>query len=295
MMALEEWIVRFVGEFRARWSPNTLQAYERDLKQLCAWLARRGITDVAVLSTREIRTFIADKLAEGKSKASVSRQLSCYRSFFAFLEREGAIERDILQLLTLPKRDKPVPKYLYQEEVSQLLDHIDGRDFASLRDRALLECIYASGVRVSECVSIDIGDFSLSDGYAYIMGKGGKERYVLLGSKAIAALQRYLDARGTVATCSALFVNQRGTRLSDRSVRRILDQRLREVPGLRHIHVHGLRHSFATHLLDGGADLRSVQELLGHASLSSTQIYTHTSRERLTKVYLEAHPRAELK
>ncbi|GMA58993.1 hypothetical protein GCM10025858_34960 [Alicyclobacillus sacchari] len=188
------------------------------------------------------------------------------------------IDREIVRLLTLPKRDKPVPKYLYQEEVAQLLDHIDGSDFASLRDRALLECIYASGVRVSECTNIDVGDLSLNDGYVYIMGKGGKERYVLLGGKAIAALYRYLEARGAIATCPALFVNQRGTRLSDRSVRRILDRRIREVPGLRHIHVHGLRHSFATHLLDGGRLAQRSGAVGACQPVEYADLHTHESR-----------------
>lgn len=286
---------RFLAQSDVKWSPRTKLAYGKDLEAFARHMERIGVHTPDAITVRELRSFLAAQMASGHAKTSLSRRLSCFRSFFDFLIQENLVEDNVARFLSLPKRDRTIPRHYYQEEMDQLLNHISGNDFASLRDRALLEFIYATGVRVSECVSLDVGDVSLEEGYALVLGKGGKERYVLVGRQASEALLRYLAARRSRGDSEALFLNQRGTRLSDRSVRRILEQRISEVPGLRSLHVHGLRHSFATHLLDGGADLRAVQELLGHASLSSTQIYTHTTRDRLAKVYQSAHPRSERK
>ena len=188
-----------------------------------------------------------------------------------------------------------MPDFYYPEEMKALLESIDGNDVWSARDRALLEFLYATGIRVSECVALDIPDVDMTEGIALVFGKGAKERYVVVGENAAEWLRIYLAHRSTLASQvdeRALFLNQRTTRLTDRSVRRILDKHISRVAGLYHISPHALRHSFATHLLDGGADMRVVQELLGHASLSSTQIYTHTTRDRLARIYQQAHPRA---
>ncbi|GMA49047.1 tyrosine recombinase XerC [Alicyclobacillus contaminans] len=274
-------------------SERTLVAYRKDLEALATYLAAQGIHAVEQIRLRHLRSFLAQEIRRGLAKSSVARRLSCYRSFYDYLTGVGIAERNLAQLLTMPKLEKRIPDFYYQEEMNALLDHITGDDLWSLRDRALLELIYATGIRVSECVALDVTDVDLQEGGALVFGKGARERYVLMGRRAVHSLKRYLSARAGANLCAeALFVNRRGGRLSDRSVRRILDRRIAEVAGLAHISPHALRHSFATHLLDGGADLRVVQELLGHISLSSTQIYTHTTRERLVRVYQSAHPRA---
>ncbi|EPZ46271.1 site-specific tyrosine recombinase/integron integrase [Alicyclobacillus acidoterrestris] len=292
-MDLQACKTSFLSARRQKWSQRTLTAYEKDLALLLDYLKTHGVTEPKEITVKRLRGFLAGEMMRGVSKASVARRLSCYRSFFDYLEQNELVTANVARALALPKKDKTIPKYFYHEEVSTLLNHIDGDSFADVRDRALLEFIYATGVRVSECVALDVGDISLEDQLALVFGKGAKERYVIVGSAAREALRRYLQMRARVARTNALFVNARGGRLTDRSVRRVLDKRIAEVPGLRKLSPHGLRHTFATHLLDGGADLRSVQELLGHASLSSTQIYTHTSRERLTRVYQDSHPRSE--
>ncbi|MFB5191420.1 tyrosine recombinase [Alicyclobacillus fastidiosus] len=292
-MQLDECKAAFLLARRQKWSPQTLTAYEKDLTLLLNYLKAEGIDHPEAISVRGLRGFLAGEMTRGVSKSSVARRLSCYRSFFDFLEQQELVTANVARSLALPKKDKTMPQYFYQEEVENLLNHIEGKSFADVRDRALLEFIYGTGVRVSECVALDVDSVMVQEQLALVFGKGAKERYVILGSKAQAALVHYLEQRQKVAKGQALFVNQRGGRLTDRSVRRILDKRIAEVPGLRRLSPHGLRHTFATHLLDGGADLRSVQELLGHASLSSTQIYTHTSRERLTRVYQDSHPRSE--
>ncbi|MDQ0190567.1 tyrosine recombinase XerC [Alicyclobacillus cycloheptanicus] len=275
-------------------SERTVKAYGSDLSALAVFLEHRGIFDWTKVRPVDIRAFFARELERGLSRASAARKLSCFRSFYDFLIREGITDTNTPRAVSLPKQPKRVPAFYYQEEMKALLESIDGEDVWSLRDRALLEFMYASGVRVSECVALDVADVSLADGTALVFGKGGKERYVLAGSSAVQALSRYLAKREELGLVKpALFLNRRGGRLTDRSVRRILDKHIARVAGLSHISPHAIRHSFATHLLDGGADLRAVQELLGHASLSSTQIYTHTTRDRLARIYDQAHPRAK--
>ncbi|MCL6548191.1 MAG: tyrosine recombinase XerC [Alicyclobacillus sp.] len=282
---------------RRRYSERTLQAYGKDLAALEAFLKSRGVTSPSSVRPSHLRSFLAHEVARGLAKSSLARRLSCYRSFFDFLLRDGMVETNPARALSLPKRGRAVPPFYYEEEMRALLESVPADDLWSARDRALLELLYATGVRVSECVSLDIGDVDLEEGMARVTGKGGKERVVLIGSRAREALTRYLGLRrsagaGRLGPQDALFVNRRGGRLTDRSVRRILDRCIARVAQLHHIGPHAIRHSFATHLLNGGADLRVVQELLGHASLSSTQIYTHTTRERLARVYQQCHPRA---
>ncbi|SIS90796.1 tyrosine recombinase XerC [Alicyclobacillus vulcanalis] len=290
--SVTEAVQAFLQDAELRFSQRTVRSYRQDLLAFCEWLRDRGIERLDAVTTREIRAHAGERLARGVAKSSVARRLSCLRTFLRFCAEQGWIQEGMRAHILLPKRDRRLPRYLHEEEVSVLLDGIAGDDFAALRDRALLEFLYATGVRVSECVQLDLTDLDLMTGFARVLGKGGRERYVIMGRRAVEALQRYLPERNRVAHTQAVFVNRRGGRLTDRSVRRVLERRIQEVPGLRSIHVHGLRHSFATHMLNGGADLRSVQELMGHASLSSTQIYTHTSRERLAQAYYAAHPRA---
>ncbi|AEJ43255.1 tyrosine recombinase XerC [Alicyclobacillus acidocaldarius] len=289
---VEDAVRAFLDDAELRFSPRTVRSYRQDLEAFRQWLAGRGVHHLDALSTRDVRMHASDLLMKGAAKSSVARRLSCLRTFLRFCAERGWVRQVMAEQVRLPKQDRRLPRYLHEEEVAALLDHVAGDDFLALRDRALLEFLYATGVRVSECVQLDIGDLDLSAGFARVLGKGGRERYVMVGRRAVEALLRYLPLRDRMARCSAVFINRRGGRLTDRSVRRVLERRIQEVPGLRSIHVHGLRHSFATHMLNGGADLRSVQELLGHASLTSTQIYTHTSREQLARAYYAAHPRA---
>jgi integrase/recombinase XerC len=295
-LAFDEAVERFLAARSAArgGSERTLTAYAKDLQALSAFLRERGVSGLADVRLADLRAFFAQEVRRGLAKTSLARRLSCYRMFFDWLVKEGYAEKNLARLLSMPKLDRKVPDFYYQEEMKALLESIDGTDLWSLRDRALLEFIYATGVRVSECVQLDISDVDFQEGAALVFGKGSKERYVIVGKTALACLKSYLAARKLSGFDSpALFINQRGGRLTDRSVRRILNRRIAELGRLGHISPHGLRHSFATHLLDGGADLRTVQELLGHASLSSTQIYTHTTRERLVRIYEMAHPRAQ--
>ncbi|MCL6515646.1 MAG: tyrosine recombinase XerC [Alicyclobacillus sp.] len=274
-------------------SRHTVDAYAGDLEQFVAHLAALGIRDWKDVQPAHVRSYLAEMVRRGLKGRSVARRLSALRSFFRHLVRAGQLAENPARVVVSPKLDKRVPSFYFQEEMKALLDSIRGDDWQSLRDRALLEFLYATGVRVSECVALDIADVDLEEGFALVMGKGGKERYVLFGEAAARAIHRYLAKRRELGwEDAALFVNRFGRRLTDRSVRRILAARIQSVPGLAHLSPHGIRHSFATHLLDGGADLRVVQDLLGHASISSTQFYTHTSRERLVRVYERSHPRA---
>jgi len=281
--------------YERRGSEKTLTAYGSDLAILADYLARVQITQLEQINTNHLRTFFAEQVRSGLAKSSLARRLSCYRSFFDFLNKSEIIGTNIARSISLPKLDKKVPEFFYQDEMKALLDSISGDDFFATRDRALLELLYASGIRVHECEGLNIADIDLNTGVALVFGKGAKERYVLVGNSALHAIRIYLQHREAVSPVNtqAVFLNHRGSRLTDRSMRRVLNKRIDSCGTLHHLSPHGIRHSFATHLLDGGADLRVVQELLGHESLSSTQIYTHTSRQRLQQVYYQSHPRAE--
>ncbi|MDP9729780.1 site-specific tyrosine recombinase/integron integrase [Alicyclobacillus tolerans] len=291
-LAIDEFLTQL--EFQMRLSNHTLRAYAGDLVHLLDFFQQR-IEKWADIDSLDIRTFLAAQRKDGMSKTTLARRISCYRKFFQFLVDRSMIKHNPMDGVSAPRLEKKLPQYYYQEEMNELLDSIHGDTLADLRDRALLEFLYATGVRVSECMNLNIGHISLNEGLALVRGKGRKERYVLFGSQTVSALKKYLQKRSENLTSSdPLFVNLRdGTRLTDRSIRRILKKRVEQMKyGMKPLSPHKIRHSFATHLLDGGADLRVVQELLGHESLSSTQIYTHTSRERLSKVYQETHPRA---
>lgn len=298
---IEDGVDAFLAYRKAasRTAEKTLIAYANDLNALQEFCRHRGIANITEVDVSLLRAFFARAVADGAARTSLARRLSCFRSFYDYLVQEEVVKLNPARLLSLPKQNQKVPAFYYQEEIKALLESITGNDLWALRDRALLEFLYATGVRVSECVSLNRQDIRLADGIALVFGKGAKERYVLVGQMAVKWMELYLSARdlGQAARAQdeknqALFINRQFGRLTDRSVRRILDRRIARVAGLQQISPHAIRHSFATHLLDGGADLRVVQELLGHASLSSTQIYTHTSRERLMKIYQNSHPRA---
>lgn len=278
-------------------SHHTLDHYYSDLEQFIAYMLGEGRTSFADITHLDVRTFVG-RMARDRAKKTIARKVSALRSFFTFLRREGFVEKNPAKDVHLPKLERRLPNFLYLDAVERLMNAPDTSTLLGLRDKALLELLYASGVRVSECVGLDRSDLDLDLGAALVYGKGAKERYVLLGSSAVSALRRYLSEawpllrQQTDGEDRPVFLNHKGTRLSDRSVRRILDKYVVQLAGMQKVSPHTLRHTFATHLLDHGADLRVVQELLGHASLSSTQIYTHTTREHLERVYTKAHPRA---
>jgi site-specific recombinase XerD len=243
-----------------------------------------------------VRRFLAYLHDQGYSKRSIARKHSALRSFMRFLVREGHLTLNPAAMIPLIKKGRPLPGFLYSPDVERLIESQDISSPLGTRDRAILETLYGAGLRVAELVSLDLGDVDSSVGYVQVVGKGGKERFVPLGSKAIEALGLYF-ARGRSRLARnpgerALFLNARGSRLTDRGVREIMTRCSRKAGLAGAPSPHTLRHSFATHMLDAGADLRSVQEMLGHASVSTTQIYTHVTKERLKEVYLRAHPRA---
>jgi len=278
-------------------SPHTLRNYEGDLRQFLEFLrtAHDGTLPApAAVDAYAVRSFLAARAGLGDAKSSIGRKLATVRSFFKYLGREGVVARSPAATVVTPKKDQRLPRVLSADDAARLMDHPDRTQPRSLRDQAILEVLYSAGVRVAELVGLHAEDVDLEAGAATVMGKGRKERVVLLGEKAVAALRAYLNARPPSAGKgpSPLFQNSRGGRLTTRSVERIVTAQCRALPNFPAMTPHTLRHSFATHLLDGGADLRAIQEMLGHASLSTTQRYTHVALDRMMEAYDKAHPRA---
>jgi integrase/recombinase XerC len=294
---LEESIVSFLcaleGERAA--SPHTLAAYGRDLRQFARFLVAEGLDGWDAVTIGVVRRYLSLPAVRRYSRRTVARKLSALRTFYRYLSREGLVEANPFALVRGPKQRPRLPRVLSIEEVRELLAALTSKDPLGLRDRAIVEMLYAAGVRVGELVQMRVGD--LRGREVRVLGKGGKERVVFLTRAAEAALENYLK-RGRPQLLrgrrdpGVIFLNARGEPLSTRGVQGILARLTRELSQRVHMSPHVLRHTFATHLLDGGADLRAVQELLGHASLATTQIYTHLSRERLKQVYDRAHPRA---
>jgi len=294
---------RFLDYLRdqKRASPDTLRAYRSDLEQFRYHLTQHYGEEVppgpARIDTLAVRGFVAHLSRDGVEKASIARKLSAVRSFLRHAVRGGEMEVNPAESIHAPRVPRHLPRTLTVDEVFNLLERIRNDDPGSLRDRALLELVYAAGLRVSELVSLDLDDLDMAGMTVRVLGKGGKERIVPFGRKAADSLRGWLDAsqrlrRRAGRDPEAVFLNAHGGRLSARSVRRILDRRLREAAIHARISPHVLRHSFATHLLGAGADLRAIQELLGHSSLSTTQRYTHVSTDSLMRIYDRAHPRA---
>jgi len=305
LLQLRDAFMRHLRDVR-QVSPNTLYAYQRDLVRFFAYLAPEPDADAKAepkrlplpppmeVRTARLRLYLGTLTEEGLSPSTLARHLSTLRIFFAWMEDVGHIQTNPAAALRGPRKGRRLPRFLEEEEIERLLAAPCAEDAEEYRDRALLEVLYSTGCRVAELVALNEHDVDLRRGLTRLQGKGRKERLGMLGKPACLALERYFVHKGIMQLDrGTLFLNRFGTRLTDRSVRRILEKCLQRAGIHRHCSPHTLRHSFATHLLSRGADLRSVQELLGHASLGSTQIYTHVSVEGLRKLYQQAHPLAD--
>jgi len=282
-------------------SPYTVRNYKNDLLDFFQFLKTRGVSSLKDVDRNVLRDYLAQLMENGYVKGSIARKLSAIRSFFRYLLREEVLPINPAATTSSPKLDRRLPSFLTIEQVVRLLNAPDLSTPQGQRDRALMELLYAGGVRVSELVNLNLEQVSLGNDEIVVRGKGAKERVVLIGKPAAEALETYIKQGrpklfGTkIRMTNALFVNRYGERLPERRVQRILEKYANLAGINKRVHPHLLRHTFATHLLDGGADLRVVQELLGHADLSSTQIYTHVSKSQARKVYLSAHPMAQEK
>ncbi|MFP4026511.1 MAG: tyrosine recombinase XerC [Candidatus Brocadiia bacterium] len=278
------------------YSEHTLRAYRTDLEDFRDFLnAREKEVQAAVL--RDVRGFLATLRARGLSRSTVARKVSAIRSLYKFMYREGYIKKNPVSVLRTPRQEKKLPRFLTVADIERLMDAPETTDWKGARDLAILETLYGGGLRVSELVSLDLDDLDLSAEVARVQGKGKKERLAPLGSTAIRAIRSYRskvrEANLPDRSPIALFINAvDGGRLTSRSVRRILRKYLLKAGLDANLSPHSLRHSFATHMLQNGADLRSIQELLGHENLSTTQIYTHLTTENLKEIYDQSHPRA---
>jgi integrase/recombinase XerC len=295
-------------------SPHTARAYETDVTQYLAFVASETGKKMSELGPDDldmnsVRAHIAGLNKAGKARSSVARKLSGLRTFVKYLRREEIIEHDPTAMAVAPKRDQTIPTHLSEPEIARLIESPDTGDPLGRRDRAILELFYASGLRLSELVAIDLEDLNLGDRMVRVMGKGGKERILPFNQSTVAALKAWMKDRAAIRTThepvspkrtksakaearDPLFINYRGTRLTGRSVDRLLRRYVAQCSTRMGISPHALRHSFATHLLQRGADLRAIQELLGHARLSTTQRYTHVNAAQLIDVYRKSHPRA---
>ncbi len=284
-------------------SPHTLRNYLSDLKQFQQFLRQEGLCQdkgkkikVQEVDHNVVRAYLG-ALAKVCRKSSIGRKLAALKGFFRYLVKEQHITRDPLLLFATPKQEKPLPVFLSIDDIFRLLGNVQGVDVLEIRDRAILEILYSTGVRVSELVGLNWGDIDFRLGIVRVLGKGSKERIVPVGEVALQALRDYSIEHGkrwgrAAKGEAAVFLNRLGGRITTRSVARIVEKYLRATGIPVRMGPHGLRHTFATHLLNSGADLRVIQELLGHASLSTTQRYTHVNLEQLTAVYDRAHPRA---
>ncbi len=282
-----------MGRHVKRWSPHTLEAYGADLGRLCAFLDAEKIRDVTTVDATLLRSFVVTESERGLAASSLSRVIATLRSLFKWLQRERITTVNPAGALRSPRKHRHLPEPLTQAEVGEFLSLSRKDDLAGTRDAAMLEVLYSAGLRVSELVGLDLADIDLNGGVLRVRGKGKKERLAFLGQPATRAFERYLARRSLGgATTDAVFVNGRGGRLTTRSVERIVERDLARAGLAGRGTPHTLRHSFATHLLDAGADLRTVQELLGHADPATTQIYTHVTPRLLREAYEKAHPRA---
>lgn len=295
--AVQEFILYLKLEKNA--SEHTIVSYSEDIASFLAFARLQGFdNNFDSVNQILIRSYLADLKKQDFARRTIARRIAALRSLFRFLYRENMVENNPFGVIRTPKLEKRLPDFLDEAELNDLFT-LPGKTLLGIRDLAILELLYATGVRVSELVGLHVYDIDFSSGFILVYGKGSKERIVPFGRKAAQALIRYLEgsrprlySKHHGPEHQQVFVNSKGGPLTDRSVRRILEKYMTELALAKHVTPHTIRHSFATHLLDHGADLRLVQELLGHVSLSSTQIYTHISREKLKGIYRKAHPRA---
>ncbi|KFN01342.1 tyrosine recombinase XerC [Bacillus clarus] len=290
----------FVGylQIERNYSKYTIASYQNDLEHFVQFMEREGISSFLDVTYIDVRLYLTTLHDAKLARKSVARKVSSLRSLYRFLMREGYREDNPFALASLPKKEWSIPKFLYVEELEKLFEVSDVETPLGQRNQALLELMYATGIRVSECVNLKLTDIDFAVGTILVMGKGKKQRYIPFGSYAQDALNTYIEdgrkrlTNKTEEHSQMVFLNAKGTPLTDRGVRYILNELIKKVSLTMRISPHMLRHTFATHMLDEGADLRAIQELLGHENLSTTQIYTHVSKERLRSVYMKHHPRA---
>jgi len=282
-------------------SSHTVESYGLDLRQFDLFLVEVGINALDEVNHLNLRQYLANLKQKEFARSSIARKMACLRTFFKYLCRQEYLLQNPVVGVAIPRREKRLPEFFYPQEINELFLLPDVATWQGIRDRAVLEILYSSGLRLQEVVNLTLSDLDLQRSYLRIYGKGAKERIVPLGGCAKRVLQKYLqEVRSKLQTTAiqkgqadnAVFLNYRGTRLSGRSIERLLDKYLNQMAFNRNMSPHAIRHSFATHLLDNGADLRVVQELLGHVNVSTTQIYTHLTKEKIRSVYLKAHPRA---
>ncbi|PLR97285.1 tyrosine recombinase XerC [Bacillus sp. T33-2] len=284
-------------QIEKNYSQYTVEHYQRDISEFFMFMSEQAIHDIKDVQYSDVRIFLTKLYEQQLSRKYVARKISCMRSFYKFLLREKLVDDNPFSLVSIQKPGKRLPDFFYEEELSLLFDACEPQTPLGRRNRALLELLYGTGIRVSECCQVELKDLDFHLSTVLVHGKRNKERYVPFGSFADDALQDYINhGRNELLKGKQdhgfLFVNFRGGRLTDRGVREVLNKLVEKSSLTGTIHPHKLRHSFATHMLSNGADLRTVQELLGHADLSSTQVYTHVTNEYLRKTYMSHHPRA---
>lgn len=302
---MQQWINSFLRyvRFERNYSPHTLNSYQHDLEEFHTYLSRgrrEQVITPAEIDHLTIREFLGHLHHKGNQRSTMARKLATLRSFFQFLHREGVIDVNPARIVRTPRQDKAQPRFLSRDEVEVILLLPGNESDAGIRDCAILELLYATGIRVAELVGMNVEDVALAERLMKVRGKGRKERLVPFGGNAEEAVRSYLPVRRcllrrkkTTHHPNALFLNLRGERITVRSVQRNIHKYIRRSALTLDVHPHLFRHSFATHLLDAGADLRSIQELLGHESLATTQKYTHLAIEQLIETYRAAHPRAK--
>lgn len=285
-------------QIEKNYSQYTIVCYQRDIEQFFEFMNEQGIGHLHEVTYSDVRLYLTKLYEQKQSSRSISRKISSLRSFYKFLLREGKVKENPFALAALPKKEQKIPNFLYPQELECLFSVNDVNTAIGQRNQALLELLYATGVRISECCHIQLSDIDFSVSTILIHGKGSKQRYVPFGRFAKEALERYIRQgrrellENAKTNHAYLFVNARGNPLTPRGARYILDEIVKKAALTQHFSPHVLRHTFATHLLNEGADMRTVQELLGHAHLSSTQVYTHVTKDRLRHIYLHTHPRA---
>ena len=293
MIPFSYYIDKFINyiNIEKNYSPHTLTGYKTDLGEFDSFLNSRPNSNIQKIDYFVLRKFLSTLAEKKLGKRSLSRKISTLKSFFKFLLREGIIKNNPATSLIYPRLSKPLPNFLTEKEVKNILDLPKNNDLLGLRDKAILELLYSTGARVMEVVSLKLDDVDLIGGIIKVKGKGRKERLLPLGEPAIISLKKYLDKR--TDSNHSLFINKRKGTLTDRGLRNVVYNYIKKAALSLKVSPHTFRHSFATHLLNRGADLRSVQELLGHSSISTTQIYTHLTVASLKAVYMKAHPRAK--